>query len=232
MKRSLPKAAAGIAALLTAALLAPSVWAAEPAGPAFAVGARSPGNTGYEMEVSEDKKAGIVMFDGLKQESFGSAPLFETRVFSISLPLQNAGTGVKVGVFLDGFVDKEKGTDVSLITTVNGEAHVMDFANGAEDKNCGKFPPANEIEAVKRKAGARYAAPQKPKFANKPEAEKPRESALSRGFVQCILLDAPQASDVRVNMVLVTNRRDRETFGGLEVASLSFGIQPGDTASK
>jgi hypothetical protein len=61
-------------------------------GPTFESGSlQSDDNTQYLLNISEDKKAAVVMFDGLETQLDGiGAPLFGTRVFSISLPLAGA----------------------------------------------------------------------------------------------------------------------------------------------
>jgi hypothetical protein len=185
------------------------------------------------MSVSTDKKAGTVIFDGLEKQLDGiGAALFATRVFSISIPLTGAEKGAKLGVFLEGSVFRLKGTDISLITTVNGQTHVMDFAksSGASgepvSEECAKFGSPQARDAIKRKSGAKYSdAPNKPDIATKPRSNTPLEPENDSSFVQCILLDVTSASDLRVNVVLALNRRNRDTAGYLNVTTINASVQ-------
>jgi hypothetical protein len=240
MRFSLATVCRGFPTILTAAILASFAGAQEQSGPAFKPGALlSAGNTNYIMSVSSDKKSGAVIIDELENQLNGiGSPLFATRVFSISMPLAGAEKGVKLGVFLEGHVFRLKGTDISLITTVNGQTHVMDFAKfssasgGPASEECTKFEPGQDLPAVKRRVGAKYsAAPKRPDIASKPGLNAPPEENDS-DFVQCILLDVPSASDLRVNAVLALHRHNADTAGYLNVTTITASVRSEDKATK
>lgn len=235
MRFFLVTASVGLAATLAAAILvSPTGAQGQGAGPKFKQGALpSEGNTQYEMIVSEDKKAALIAL-GLETQLDGiGAPLFATRVFSVSVPLTGAEKGVKLGVFLEGAVVRQKGTDISLITTVNGRTHFMDFAKfplasgePISDGECAKFGPAEGRGALKRKSGTNSSdSPRKPDTTSKlgPNAQLQLENDNS--FLQCILLDAPSASDLRVNVILAVHRHNRDTAGYVNVATINASIQ-------
>lgn len=234
MRFSFATASRGVAAILAALILASPAGAQGQGGPTFKPGPLpSEGNTHYLMSVSSDKKAGTVIFDGLEKQLDGlGSPLFATRVFSISIPLTGAEKGVKLGVFLEGSVFRLKGTDISLITTVNGQTHVMDFAKFSSasgdpvSEECAKFGSAQARDAVKRKSGAKHSdAPKKPDIASKPRPNAPLEPENDSSFVQCILLDVTSASDLRVNVVLALHRHNRDTAGYLNVTTINASVQ-------
>src|SRR5262245_36312536 len=113
MRFSFATACRGVAAIIAAAILATPAGAQ--GGPAF--GRPSAGNN-ITMVVSDDKKAWAALLDGLgTQLDRPGAPLFATRVFSISMSLAGAEKGVKFGVYLEGHVFHTKGMDISLVTT-------------------------------------------------------------------------------------------------------------------
>jgi hypothetical protein len=226
MRLSLATALGGLAPLGAMIMVLPA-GALGQAAPSFKSGSLlSEGNTHYEMSVSSDKNAATVIFDGLENQLDGqTAPLFATRVFSISMPLTGAEKGIKLGVFLEGAVFRLKGTDISLITTVNGQTHVMDFAKFSTgdlgSEACAKFWPAQEQDSVKRKTRAKYSAPKKPDIVSKQTLKAENDSS----FVQCILLDAASASALRINVVLAVNRHNRDTAGYLNVTSINASVQ-------
>jgi hypothetical protein len=185
----------------------------------------------YECQLGQ--KAGTVIFDGLEKRLDGiGAALFATRVFSISIPLTGAEKGAKLDVFLEGSVFRLKGTDISLITTVNGQTDIMDFAtfSGASEKptseECAKFGSPQARDAIKRKSGAKYSdASTQPEIATKPTSNTPLVPENDSSFVQCILLDVTSASDLRVNIVLALHRHNRGTAGYLNVTTINASVQ-------
>jgi hypothetical protein len=232
MRMVFAAASMGLATLLTAGILAsPTAAQGEGAGPKFKKGSLpSEGNTQYNLIISEDKKSAVILFDGLEMEWSGRTPLFATRVFSISIPLAGAEKGVKLEVFLEGAVAHEKGTDVSLVTTVNGRAHVMDFAkfsappsgesvnDGCDKSGSGS---AQERDVIKRKLGAKHSdRPRKPDIAGKPSPNAQAGLETDYSFVQCILLDAPSASALRLNVIFALNRHNPETQGYMNVTTM------------
>lgn len=222
---------AGVALALASSMhLSPPAGAAGEGGPAFQPGSLpSAGNTHYEMSVSEDKQAAIVIFDGVEAQvdGIGAAPL-ATRLFTIAMPIEGGEKGVKMGVFLEGSAFNLKGTDISLVTTVNGVAHVLDFAkfapdvDGLENEECKQFRVQDELETTRRKAGGTPPA-QKP---GKPKPDEAMKPEIDSSYVQCILFEAPSASDLRVNIVLLVNRRDKDSAGYLNVSSLNMSFRP------
>jgi hypothetical protein len=230
MRMFFAAASIGLAPLLTAAILVSPVGAqGQGAGPKFEKGALpSEGNTQYQLIVSEDKKSALILFDGLETEWSGRAPLFATRAFSISIPLTGAEKGVKLEVFLEGAIAHEKGSDVSLITTVNGRAHFMDFAKfsappSGESVNdgCDKSGSTQERDAIKRKLGAKYSdRPRKPAMAGKLSPNAQEGLAVDYSFVQCVLLDLPSVSALRMNVIFAVHRHNRETQGYLNVSTM------------
>jgi hypothetical protein len=241
MRFSITAASTGVAGMLASAILASPVGAQNQGTPAFksgallSVGSASAGNTNYLMDVSDDKKAWVALLDGLETQLSGTgAPLFATRFFSISMPLAGAEKGVKLGAYLEGHVFHTAGMDISLITTVNGQTHVMDFAAGKlESEDCKKLRSAQElVDAVRGKVGAKYsAAPTKPGIASKPSPNAPPKEN-DGDFVQCILVDVPSASDLRVNAVLVLHRHNENTQGYVNVTSMGGHILSDDKGAK
>lgn len=242
MRLSFTLTSTTVVALACAMFLLPLACAAETPGPAFKPGALlSQGNNEYLFIVSTDKKAGIVISEVLEEQLGGiGSPSLATRVFSISLPLEGAEKGVKLEVFLEGAVFRLKGTDISLISTVNGEAHVMDFANFLDKKEelrsdeCKKFEPVQALEAVRRKVAAKNIAPppKKPEMPGKPGQGAQLEPETDSSFVQCILFEAPSASDLRVNVVLAMHRHNRDSAGYVNVTTIGANIQSKDKAAK
>jgi hypothetical protein len=238
MNLSVSTAGKCTAAILATFILSAAVAAQGQPSPTFTSGSiPSEGNTHYLLNISSDKKAGTIIFDAVERHLDGiGAPLFASQVFSISIPLTGAEKGVKLGVFLLGAVFRAKGTDASLITTVNGRTSVMDFAKLAPpssassdlvNEDCSKFPQSATVDAVRRKTGAKQ--PEGPKRpASKGDAQVESDSS----FMQCILLDAPPTSDLRINVILVLNRQNRDTAGYLNVAVIDFSIQPEAKAGK
>jgi hypothetical protein len=224
-------ATAGIAAIGIAVLLAPAAVAQGDRAPSFKKGAvLSDGHTGYSMSVSEDGKAATIVFDGLVLELDGvGAPPFATRAFSLAMPLTGARRGVKLNVFFQGFVFRLKGTDASLITTVNGRPHVMDFAQLAsapreqlENEQCGKIRQAYERDKGVAKLSAKR---EQPAIAAKPSESDP-DVANNNAYMQCLSLDLPPTADLRLNAVLVLNNRNRDAAGHLDVTSIDLDLQP------
>ena len=242
MRFFLVTASVGVATTLAAAILASAAGAqGQGAGPKFKRGPLpSEGNTQYNMMVSEDKKVATIGLELETQLDGIGAPLFATRVFSVSMPLTGAEKGVKLGVFLEGAVVRQKGTDISLITTVNGRAHFMDFAKfplGSGEPishgECDKFGPAQGRDALKRKSGTNSSdSPRKPDIASKLGPNAQLEVESDNAFVQCILLDVPSASDLRVNVILAVHRHTRDTAGYVNVTTINASIQSGAQGKK
>jgi hypothetical protein len=230
--------AVSIARKCAAALLATSALSATPTAqgqpsPTFKSGSiPSEGNTGYLLNISSDKKAGVIVFDALERSLQGiGASLFATQTFSISIPLTGAEKGAKLGVFVMGAFAGLKGTDASVITTVNGRASVMDFAKLAPpsspnsdlvNDDCSKFPPAQTADAAKRKAGVKQSEAYK-----KPASKADAQAAVGfdYSFMQCILVDVPSTTDLRLNVILALNRQNENAGGYVNVAVIDFSIQ-------
>jgi len=235
MRFSFRAACRRVPAILATAILASSAGAQEQSGPAFRPGALlTTDNTNYLMSVSSDKQAGIVIFDGLEKQLDGiGAPLFATRPFSISMPLEGAEKGVKIGVIFNGYIWRLKGTDISLITTVNGQTSFMDFAKfapasgGVMGEECKQFGSEQALDVVRRKVDTKYSvAPKKPAIA---DTRVPNALAAENDgdFLHCILLDVRSASDLRINVVFALHRHNRGTSGYLNVTTISALVQSG-----
>jgi hypothetical protein len=92
---------------------------------------------------------------------------------------------------------------------------------------CDKSGSTQERDAVKRKLGAKYSdRPRKPDVAGKPSPNAQAGGETDYSFVQCILLDAPSVSAVRVNAIFVLNRHNRETQGYANVSTMGAIIRP------
>lgn len=218
-------------ALLCAASLAAPAVAQQTAAPTF--GDAEPAvEAGSLLTMSDDKKTLIVSFSGLEIEirdddSVGlvnNSPSVATEVFSLSLPIERADQGVKVHLVLEGAVDVRTGIDASVIATVNGEPHAMDFRSlvagkdGFSSDGCRNVSPEQKAAALKRAAERRANAGQKtaPKSAGE----------IVQTFLHCAVLNAPSASDLRVNVALLIARRDEVSDGYINVTSLDAIIQP------
>jgi hypothetical protein len=221
------------AAMFAVSVLAPVGAQGQQLTPTFKSGSiPSEGNTGYLLNISADKKTGIIVFDALERSLQGiGAPLFATQVFSISVPLTGAEKGVKIGVFVMGAVAGLKGTDASVITTVNGRTSVMDFVKLAPpsspntdlvNADCSNFPLAQTADAARRKAGVKQ-----PEASKKPASKVDAQAAVGfdYSFMQCILVDVPSTADLRLNVILALNRQNQDAGGYVNVAVIDFSIQ-------
>ena len=91
-------------------------------GPTFA------NNIGFDIAVSEDKKAFTATFSGLDAIIDGrSASPVASRTFSFCIPLSGADSYEEIPFFVSGFAASEKGANAHLMITVNDQTSVTDF---------------------------------------------------------------------------------------------------------
>ena len=91
-------------------------------GPTFA------NNIGFDIGVSEDKKAFTATFSGLDAIIDGrSASPVASRTFSFCIPLSGADSYEEIPFFVSGFAVSEKGANAHLMITVNDQTSVTDF---------------------------------------------------------------------------------------------------------
>src|SRR3954470_7013341 len=80
-------------------------------------------DVGFDIAVSEDKKAFTVIFGGLEAMLLGkSAPPIATRIFSFSIPLTGAEPGQEIPFFVQGTAEYEKGAAVHMVFTVTDQS--------------------------------------------------------------------------------------------------------------
>ena len=85
-------------------------------------------NVEFDINISDDKKAFTVTFNGLgvSLAAKGSAPIV-TRAFSFALSLSGCEPGVEIPFNIAGFVGGEKGANAHLLFSVNDQTMVVDF---------------------------------------------------------------------------------------------------------
>lgn len=211
MRFSLAAASRAAAGILAAGILISPAGAQEQGDPTFQADTdfSTPANAGYALTVSADKKNATVLVTDLQLDANRFAP-FATRVVSISLPLAGAENGVKLRVTIEGHVTRyEEGAGISLITIVNGQTHVMDFAKFSPGSpptsgDC-PHPSSAQDRDVKRKVADKHSkAPKKPGILSKLRGNG--QALLDDDFTQCNLVELPSASELRVNVILVLRR--------------------------
>src|SRR5262245_9186971 len=95
---------------------------------AFGQAAKFSSDVGFNLAVSDDKKAFTASFSGLEVVLEGKfAPPIATRVFSFSLPLSGADPYKEIPFAVSGFVASEKEANAHLVFSVNNQTTVMDF---------------------------------------------------------------------------------------------------------
>jgi hypothetical protein len=153
MRIRLSALVAGAAAICGSAILSMPVMAQDRADPTFASGQSllSEGNSLFTVAVDPDGKAATIYFAGLVNELDGvGAPLFATRTFSVAIPLTGTKQGTKLRLAVGGYIARSREADISLMTIVNGQPYILDFAKvtsapGAtiSTDDCSKFgsPP-------------------------------------------------------------------------------------------
>jgi hypothetical protein len=218
MRVPLAAIVAGAAAMCSSAILSTAVWAQDRADPTFASGQSllSEGNSPFTVAVDPDGKAATIYFAGLVNELDGvGAPLFAARTFSVAIPLTGTKRGTKLRLAIGGYVARIREADMSLMTIVNGQPHVLDFAKvtsapGATitTDDCSKFGSPAKRVATKGKSDPKESAlGSKPDIARKPSSGT-SGLANDSGYLQCILFDASSTS-LRLDIVLVLHRQTR-----------------------
>ena len=95
---------------------------------AFGQAAKFTSDVGFNLAVSDDKKAFTASFSGLEVVLEGkSAPPIATRVFSFTIPLSGTDAWQEIPFAVQGFVASEKEANAHLVFTVNNQSTVMDF---------------------------------------------------------------------------------------------------------
>jgi len=95
---------------------------------AFGQAAKFTSDVGFNLAVSDDKKAFTASFSGLEVVLEGkSAPPIATRVFSFTIPLSGTDAWQEIPFAVQGFVASEKEASAHLVFTVNNQSTVMDF---------------------------------------------------------------------------------------------------------
>ena len=96
--------------------------------PAFGQAAKFNTDVGFNLAVSDDKKAFTASFSGLEAVLEGkSAPPIATRVFSFTIPLTGTDPYQEIPFAVQGFVASQKEANAHLVFTVNNQSTVMDF---------------------------------------------------------------------------------------------------------
>ena len=117
---------------------------------------------GFDIALSQDKKAFTALFGGLEAIIDGnSAPPIVTRVFSFSIPLKDTKPGQEIPFFVSGFATAQKGANAHLIFTVNDQSMVAylpgEFAGGLR--------PSAQLQGYGRDGGQDHRFPaRKPGF--------------------------------------------------------------------
>jgi hypothetical protein len=223
-------ARSAVAAAFAAAILFSSAAAQDQSGgPAFKAGASSASNANYTLSVASDGKKGTLLLDHLEVGGGGAAGVV-TQVFSISLPLTGAENGAKLRISLEGHVYRLKGTDISLVTTVNGQTNAMDFAKFSSGQRlmmgqCEEAKSAREGGAAKHKVAAKDPAAAKKKFRIfRKAAEDTPPALLDDDYVQCTLVNVPSASDMRLNAVLLLHRQTTDVGSYVNVTTITLHV--------
>jgi len=95
---------------------------------AFGPGPTFANNIGFDIAVSEDKKAFTATFSGLDAIIDGrSASPVASRTFSFCIPLSDADSCEEIPFFVSGFAASQKGANAHLMITVNDQTSVTDF---------------------------------------------------------------------------------------------------------
>src|SRR3954466_5630545 len=95
---------------------------------AFGQAAKFTSDVGFNLAVSDDKKAFTASFSGLEVVLEGkSAPPIATRVFSFKIPLSGTDAWQEIPFAVQGLVASEKEASAHLVFTVNNQSTVMDF---------------------------------------------------------------------------------------------------------
>ncbi len=90
-------------------------------------------DVGFNIDISDDKKAFTATFSGLVVSlDAGSAPIV-TRAFSFALPLSGASPGVEFPFFVSGFVSSQEGANGHLLFSVNDQSMVVDFPKNSDN---------------------------------------------------------------------------------------------------
>jgi len=127
-----------------------SVILAFAASPVLADDAKFAGPTfnsdvGFDIGISQDKKAFTALFSGLVASIDGvSAAPIVTRTVSFILPLSGAAPGTEIPFFVSGAVITKKAANGHLIVTLNEQTTAVDF------------PPETDksfIQTIKYKVG-------------------------------------------------------------------------------
>lgn len=95
---------------------------------AFGQAAKFTTEVGFDLAVSDDKKAFTATFSGLEVVLDGrSGPPIASRVFSFSIPLTDADPYKEIPFAVQGFVASQEGANAHLAFSVNNQTTVMDF---------------------------------------------------------------------------------------------------------
>jgi len=117
---------------------------------AFGQAAKFTTDVGFNLAVSDDKKAFTASFSGLEIALDGkSAPPIATKVFSFSIPLSGADPGKEIPFEVSGFVASEKEANAHLVFSVNNQTTVMDFPANSNSSFIQqlKYKPEDAAEA-------------------------------------------------------------------------------------
>ncbi len=95
---------------------------------AFGQAAKFTTEVGFDLAVSDDKKAFTATFSGLEVVLEGkSGPPIASRVFSFSIPLTDADPYKEIPFAVQGFVVSQKEANAHVVFSVNNQTTVMDF---------------------------------------------------------------------------------------------------------
>ena len=100
----------------------------------FGPGPTFSSDIGFDIALSEDKKAFTATFGGFEAVIDGkSASPIVTRVFSFSIPLTDAKPGQEIPFFVSGFLAAEKGANAQLVFSVNEQSSMASLPIATQD---------------------------------------------------------------------------------------------------
>jgi hypothetical protein len=90
-------------------------------------------DVGFDLAVSDDRKAFTATFSGLavSLDPKPSAPVV-ARVFTFVLPLSGATPDTEIPFFVSGFVKSENGANGHLVFSINDQTTAVDFPGNVE----------------------------------------------------------------------------------------------------
>jgi hypothetical protein len=227
--------------VVCAACLAPLASAAETGEPSLGSvgpalggtavgGATTAGGSALDkywvVSESDDKKSAFVFMN--LEIVYPLTP----RMFSVHFPLEGAEKAAKITVFVEGAVSYRE-IDASLITIVNGTAHVLDFAKLAAEEKEPRAGDCSGLEKLPRDlAAAKRAALAKDNSLARESSLKAGGQTIHTRYAQCVALETPSASELRTNLILLMNSQSTGGHGYVNATTITYVIEPLTPAPK